>query len=141
MKLCAEEIKKCKGVRQLALITCYDYPTALCLEGLDLDLVLVGDSLGEVVYGMANTTGVTMEMMLRHTEAVRRGLPNTHLVADMPFRTYDTEDLALTNANRFKDAGADSVKLENPPPCSSRIFVCSKFFRNGPCWPHAANHA
>jgi len=110
----ADEIRKMKGVEPIAMLTCYDYPTALALDTCGLDIIFVGDTLGEVVLGFPNTTYVTMEMMLHHLGAVRRGVRQAHLLADMPFRSYDEPAAARRNAERLIDAGADSVKLEGP---------------------------
>ena len=96
-------------------LTAYDYPTAQFEERAGIDMILVGDSLGNCVYGYSGgTVPVTMEQMIVHTEAVRRGAPNTFVVGDMPFLSYQTtpED-AVRNAGRFyKEAGVDAVKLE-----------------------------
>jgi 3-methyl-2-oxobutanoate hydroxymethyltransferase len=96
----------------LAVLTAYDYPTARLLDEAGVDLILVGDSLGMVVLGLADTTGVTMEMMLHHTTAVRRGVKRAPIIADLPFHSYETPEQALENARRLMDAGADAVKLE-----------------------------
>src|SRR5262249_48011723 len=88
--LSAAEVRARKGGERLAVLTAYDYPTALALDGAGLDLVLVGDSLGEVELGHGSTRAVTVEMMVHHVRAVRRGLTRTHLVADLPARSYDT---------------------------------------------------
>ena len=96
----------------LAVLTAYDYPTARLLEEAGVDLLLVGDSLGMVVLGLPDTTGVTMEMMLHHTAAVRRAVTRAPVVADLPSHSYDTPEQALANAQRLVAAGADAVKLE-----------------------------
>lgn len=98
--------------RTIAMLTAYDCPTAQWVEDAGVDMLLVGDTLGVVVLGFDSTRNVTMEIMLTHVAAARRGAPNTHLVADMPYRSYDTPELARTNAARFVEIGADSVKLE-----------------------------
>ena len=99
------------------LITCltaYDYPSARLLDEAGIDMILVGDSLAMVMLGYENTLPVTMQEMLHHTRAVRRGVKRAFLVADMPFASYHvtTRD-ALRNAARFiKEAGAEAVKIE-----------------------------
>lgn len=98
----------------ITMVTAYDYPTARLVDEAEVELVLVGDSLGMVVHGFDSTLPVTMDMMVLHTQAVRRGLKRGLLVADMPFMSYQTnpED-ALRNAARFlQEAGADAVKIE-----------------------------
>jgi len=96
----------------LAVLTAYDYPTARLLDEAGTDLLLVGDSLGMVVLGLPNTTGVTMEMMVHHITAVRRGVTRAPIIGDLPAHSYDTPEQALTNARRLIAAGADAVKLE-----------------------------
>lgn len=100
--------------RKITCLTAYDYPTARLLDDAGVDILLVGDSLGMVVLGYENTLPVTLEEMLHHTRAVRRGTRHALLVADMPFGTYqgDTAE-AVRNAIRFvKEAGAEAVKVE-----------------------------
>ena len=104
-----------KEGEQVTWLTAYDYPTAQFEEQAEIDMILVGDSLGNCVYGYATgTIPVTMDQCIVHTEAVRRGAPNTFIVGDMPFLSYQTtpED-AVRNAGRFyKEAGVDAIKLE-----------------------------
>jgi 3-methyl-2-oxobutanoate hydroxymethyltransferase len=107
-----------KGMKQrgekIAMLTAYDYPTARLLDEAGVPILLVGDSLGMVVLGYSSTLPVTMADMLHHVAAVVRGTQRTHVVADMPFMSYQAsaED-ALRNAGRFlQEAGAQSVKLE-----------------------------
>ncbi len=95
-----------------AALTAYDYPTARLLDEAGVDLILVGDSLGMVVLGYPDTTHVTLEEMLHHTRAVRRGVKRAPLVADLPIGTYRTPEQALENARRLIEAGADAAKLE-----------------------------
>lgn len=100
------------AARRLACLTAYDYPTARLLDDCGLDLLLVGDSLGMVVLGHPDTTKVTMEDMLHHTRAVARGASKTLVAADLPAGSCSTPELALENARRLRDAGADLVKIE-----------------------------
>lgn len=108
----AAAFRTLKGKRPLGALTAYDYPTARLLDEAGLDLLLVGDSLGMVVLGYEDTTSVTMEDMVRHTGAVRRGTSRALVVADLPIASYDTPDMAVENARRLANAGADAVKLE-----------------------------
>jgi 3-methyl-2-oxobutanoate hydroxymethyltransferase len=97
----------------LVMLTAYDAPTARLAAAAGVDMLLVGDSLGMVVLGYESTVPVTMEDMLHHARAARRGAPGSFIVADLPFLSYATADDALRNAGRFmKEAGADAVKLE-----------------------------
>jgi 3-methyl-2-oxobutanoate hydroxymethyltransferase len=106
------ELRAKKGAR-LAMLTAYDYPTAKLVGEAGVDLILVGDSLGMVVLGYDSTVPVTVDEMVHHTKATRRGAPEAFVVADLPFLSYATPEQALTAASRLmKDAGADSVKLE-----------------------------
>lgn len=107
------QAKKQRGER-ITMLTAYDYPTAVLIDQAGIDMALVGDSLGMVVHGLDNTLPVTMDMMILHTRAVRRGLKHALLVGDMPFMSYQTAvDDAKRNAARFlAEGGADAVKLE-----------------------------
>jgi 3-methyl-2-oxobutanoate hydroxymethyltransferase len=94
-------------------LTAYDYPMARILDQAGIPLLLVGDSLGQVVLGYESTVRVSMEEMLHHTRAVVRGTEQALVVADLPFLSYATPEEALRNAGRFmRDAGAGAVKLE-----------------------------
>jgi 3-methyl-2-oxobutanoate hydroxymethyltransferase len=106
------DLRRKKGER-LAMLTAYDFPTArLAAEG-GIDLILVGDSLGMVVLGYESTLPVTVDDMVHHTKAARRGAPEAFLIGDLPFLSYGTPEQALASAARLmKEAGADSVKLE-----------------------------
>ena len=100
--------------RKIVCLTAYDYPTARLVDDAGVDVVLVGDSLGMVVLGYENTLPLTMEEMLHHTRAVRRGVRKALVVADMPYGSYhgDTRE-AVRNAVRFvKEAGGEAVKIE-----------------------------
>jgi 3-methyl-2-oxobutanoate hydroxymethyltransferase len=95
-------------------LTAYDYPTARIVDEAGVDVVLVGDSLGNVVLGYGNTVPVTLEEIVVHTKAVRRAVQRALLVADMPYGSFHTgADDAVRNALRLvKEAGAEAVKLE-----------------------------
>jgi 3-methyl-2-oxobutanoate hydroxymethyltransferase len=100
--------------QKITWITAYDYPTAQFAEAAGMDMILVGDSLGMCVYGYPTTIPVTMDQCLVHCEAVRRGAPQTFVVGDMPFLSYQSSvEKAVENAGRFlKEASVDAVKLE-----------------------------
>ena len=98
---------------RLPMLTAYDFPTAKLLDEAGIPLLLVGDSLGQVVLGYETTVRVTMAEMLHHTKAVVRGSERAMVIADMPFLSYATADEALENAGIFlRDAGAQAVKVE-----------------------------
>lgn len=114
MKLSAPDIIAKKGVEKITMLTAYDAGFARMLESAGVDILLVGDSLGMVVLGYDSTVPVTMDEMIHHAAAVRRGAPATMLVGDMPFLSYQvSKKEAIVNAGRFfKEAGCDAVKLE-----------------------------
>jgi 3-methyl-2-oxobutanoate hydroxymethyltransferase len=103
-----------KRGEKIVMITAYDYPSARLVEQAGVPLILVGDSLGNVVLGYDSTIPVTMEEMLHHVKPVVRATRTTHVVADMPFMSYQTGVAeAMLNAGRLlKEGGAQSVKLE-----------------------------
>lgn len=112
-KMIPDFLKMKQAGEKISMLTAYDYPSAQMVEEAGIDTILVGDSLGMVVLGYDSTVPVTMEEMLHHTKAARRGATKTFVVADMPFMSYATVDLALLNAGRLiKEGGADAVKLE-----------------------------
>ena len=114
-KVSAPSLKasKTRGER-LVCLTAYDYPTARIVDEAGVDVVLVGDSLGNVVLGYGNTVPVTLDEIIMHTKAVRRAVQRALLVADMPYGSFHTgPDDAVRNALRLvKEAGAEAVKLE-----------------------------
>ncbi len=103
---------KKQAQQKITMLTCYDYPTAVLEDEAGIDVVFVGDSVGTNVLGYASETEVTMEDMIHHLKAVRRGVADAYLLVDMPYRSYDTAELALENATRLLSYGADGVKLE-----------------------------
>ena len=109
--------------KKVTWLTSYDFPTAQFAEAAGLDMLLVGDSLGMCVYGYKSTVPVTMDQCIMHCDAVRRGAPNTFVMGDMPFLSYQTTDEeAVRNAGRFlKEADVDAVKLEGGVRVASRI--------------------
>ena len=112
-----------KNGEKVTWVTAYDFPTAMFAEAAGLDMILVGDSLGMVVLGYPGTIPVTMEDCISHCKAVRRGAPNTFVMGDMPFGSYQVSDeQAVENAVRFfKEADVDAVKLEGGVRVESRI--------------------
>lgn len=99
--------------RKIAMLTCYDASFAALLERAGVDVLLVGDSLGNVLQGQKSTLPVTVEHMVYHTECVARGSARAFIIADMPFGSYqESPAVALRNAGRLMAAGAHMVKLE-----------------------------
>ncbi|KAF2960656.1 3-methyl-2-oxobutanoate hydroxymethyltransferase [Thermotoga sp. 38H-to] len=108
-----EKLKKMKGKEKIVMVTAYDAPSARIARDAGIDVILVGDSLGNNVLGYENTIPVTMEEMLIHVAAVKRGAPDAFIVADMPFLSYQTSvEKAVENAGKFLKVGANAVKIE-----------------------------
>ncbi|MBQ1999906.1 MAG: 3-methyl-2-oxobutanoate hydroxymethyltransferase [Spirochaetales bacterium] len=105
--------KKLSG-EKITMFTCYDYSSAKLLSETDLDVILVGDSLGNVIQGLDNTMPVTIEDMIYHTRAVRRALPDIFIVTDLPFLSYHVskEDTVRNAGKIMKESGTNAVKLE-----------------------------
>ncbi len=114
MKKTVDGIKRMKNTEKISMLTCYDYSFARAIDG-KVDILLIGDSLGNVVLGYERTTRVLMEDMLRHVAAVARGTKNSLIIGDLPFGTYETPADAISNARKLRDAGADAVKPEGKP--------------------------
>lgn len=115
--------KKVADREPITWLTCYDYPTAYLQEQAGIEMILVGDSLGMTMLGYESTLPVTMEDMIRHTQAVRRGAPTAFVVGDMPYMTYQPSvETAIRNAGRFMaEAGCDAIKLEGGAAMADRV--------------------
>ena len=115
--------KKVADDKPITWLTGYDYPTAYLQEQAGVDMILVGDSLGMTMLGYDSTLPVTMDDMIRHTQAVRRGAPTAFLVGDMPYMSYQPSvETAIRNAGRFMaEAGCDAIKLEGGVEMADRI--------------------
>jgi 3-methyl-2-oxobutanoate hydroxymethyltransferase len=107
----------------ITMLTCYDYPTAHFQEQAAIDMILVGDSLGMTMLGYESTLPVTMDDMIRHSQAVRRGTPNSWLIGDMPYMSYQPSvETAIRNAGRFMaEAECDAIKLEGGAEMADRM--------------------
>src|SRR5574342_412602 len=114
--------KVAKG-EPITWLTCYDYPTAYLQEQAGIEMILVGDSLGMTMLGYESTLPVTMDDMIRHSQAVRRGAPTAFVIGDMPYMTYKPSvETAIRNAGRFMaEAGCDAIKLEGGAAMADRI--------------------
>jgi len=112
-KVTAPRIRAMKGRERIVSITAYDAPMAKLADEAGVDFILVGDSVGDVVLGYPTTIPVTLEEILHHTRAVRRGVSRALLVADMPFGTYQPSvEVAMESAVALMKAGAEAVKVE-----------------------------
>jgi len=127
-RITAGAIKRRKGTGAFPMITAYDAPFAHFAEEAGIDFILVGDSVGNVVLGYDETTPVTLDQILHHTQAVVRGTSRAHIVADMPFGSYQISDEdALRSAIRLvKEGGACSVKLEGGKHEAERIRAIAR---------------
>jgi 3-methyl-2-oxobutanoate hydroxymethyltransferase len=114
---------KVEAGEPITWLTCYDYPTAYLQEEAGIDMILVGDSLGMTMLGYETTLPVTMDDMIRHTQAVRRGADTAFLVGDMPYMSYQASvETAILNAGRFmSDAACDAVKLEGGAEMADKV--------------------
>ncbi len=114
--------KVAKG-EPITWLTCYDYPTAYLQEQAGIEMILVGDSLGMTMLGYESTLPVTMDDMIRHSQAVRRGAATAFVVGDMPYMSYQPSvETAIRNAGRFMaEAGTDAIKLEGGAAMADRI--------------------
>jgi 3-methyl-2-oxobutanoate hydroxymethyltransferase len=116
-KLTAPKIRAMKGNRRIVCVTAYDAPGASVADAANVDLILVGDSVGNTVLGFETTVPVTLEMMVHHTEAASRGCRSALLVADLPFGSYQSSvQQALDSSCKLLKAGAHGVKLEGDYP-------------------------
>lgn len=115
--------RKVANHEPITMLTCYDYPTAYFQEQAGIDMILVGDSLGMTILGYESTLPVTMDDMIRHAQAVRRGSPNAWLIGDMPYMSYQPSvETAIRNAGRFMaEAGCDAIKLEGGAEMADRL--------------------
>ncbi len=118
------DFKKMKSAgEKISVVTCYDYAFASILSRTEIDVLLVGDSLGNVVAGFQNTLPVTVDQMVYHSTIVQRGAPEKFIVTDMPFMSYQVSvEEALRNAGRImKESGVNAVKLEGGRHFASAI--------------------
>ena len=112
----------------ITMLTCYDYPTAYFMEQAGIDMILVGDSLGMTILGYDSTLPVTMDIMIAHAQAVRRGSSSAWLIGDMPYMTYQPSiEAAIRNAGRFMaEAACDAIKLEGGVEIADRLEAIAK---------------
>ena len=115
--------KKVQDGIPITWLTCYDYPTAYLQEQAGVEMILVGDSLGMTMLGYDSTLPVTMDDMIRHTQAVRRGAPTAFVIGDMPYMSYQPSvETAIHNAGRFMaETGCDAIKLEGGAAMADKV--------------------
>lgn len=121
-----EEIRQKKGKEKIVMLTAYDFQIAKILDSVDIDLILVGDSLGMVVQGYSDTKSVTMDDMIYHVKAVSRAVKRTPIIGDMPINSCNTSEDGFENARRFIEAGAQGVKIEG-----SRLDIVQRLLQAG----------
>jgi len=128
MKQTTDFLKMKQNGEKIAMLTAYDYPSAVQAEKAEVDVILVGDSLGMVVLGYDSTIPVTMDDMVHHGKAVRRGAKNTFIVVDMPFMSYhlSVRDTLLNGTRLMQEAGANAVKLEGADDVIEHIAALTK---------------
>ncbi|WP_042346447.1 3-methyl-2-oxobutanoate hydroxymethyltransferase [Bacillus massiliigorillae] len=128
MKLYSQFLKMKEQKEKIVMLTAYDYPSAKLAEEAEVDMILVGDSLGMVVLGYDSTIPVTVDDMIHHTKAVKRGAKDTFTVTDMPFMSYHLSiDETLKNATRImQEGGADAVKVEGADEVLYKISALTK---------------
>ena len=113
MKVTLPKLKSKKGVEKISMVTCYDATFARLVEKAEIDSILVGDSLGMVIKGEENTLNVSVEEVAHHVKAVKNGIQNPFLIADMPFGSYQISlETGMENAVKLIKAGAEAVKIE-----------------------------
>lgn len=128
-KVTVQSIVRSKGVAKLAALTAYDVVFARLIDASGADIVLVGDSLGMMVQGHPNTLPVTLDDVVYHTRAVARGVSRAHLVADMPFMSYQasTEDGVRAAGRLLQEGGAEAVKIEGGVEVAELVFRLTSF--------------
>ena len=115
--------KKTTANRNLQMLTCYDFQTAQLLNDTNLDLILIGDSLGNVVLGYDYTIEVSTDTMVLFSKAVKKGAPNKFVIADLPFGSYASMELGLANSIKlFQQSGVEALKLEGAYPYELQLI-------------------
>lgn len=129
-RITVQDILSLKARRKITMLTAYDYPLAYLIDKAGIDIILVGDSLANVILGLASTTEVGMQEMLHHAKAVTRAVKKALVIGDMPYESYQIDsEGALNNAARFiNEAKTDAVKLEWFEKC---LPVTEKIIRAG----------
>jgi len=112
-----------KNKKKIQMLTCYDFQTAQLLDELNLDSILVGDSLGNVILGYPNTIQVSLEEMILFSKAVKRGAPRSFVVADLPFGCcYSVDEGVKSSKELFQKSGVEAIKIEGAFPIHLEII-------------------
>ncbi len=114
-----------RRAEKIAMLTAYDYPTAKAEVEAGVDILLVGDSVGTNILGYQSEQEVTLADIAHHVRAVRRGAAHATILTDLPYKTYDTPEMAVANARLLREAGADMVKFEGPHPEIAAALVAA----------------
>lgn len=109
--------------KPIAMLTAYDAPSARAQAAAGVDIILIGDSVGTNMLGYASERDVKLDDICHHVRAVRRGAPETFLIGDLPWATYENEDMAVASARKLVEAGADMVKFEGALPNILKAIV------------------
>jgi 3-methyl-2-oxobutanoate hydroxymethyltransferase len=117
----ADLLEKKKRGEKIVMLTSYDYPTAALEDECGVDIQLIGDSVGTNVLGYDDVSQVTVEDMVHHVRAVARGAKRSFVLGDMPYRSFDTEKVAVENARRLTEAGADGIKMEGEEEAEAQV--------------------
>jgi 3-methyl-2-oxobutanoate hydroxymethyltransferase len=126
MKSTIEKLKQFKHSKKIPMLTAYDFPTALAALECGIDIVLVGDSVGAAVLGYEDVSQVTMPDMIHHVGAVGRAAGDMFVLADLPFRSYETAQQALENARKLIDCKADGVKIEGQAEVAETVALLTR---------------
>jgi len=127
MSITIKDIKQAKNKKKISMLTAYSYPLAKIIDAAGIDIILVGDSLANVVLGMESTKEVTMSDMLRHTQAVTRAVEQALVIGDMPYEAYQEDiKVCVDNAKKFITAGCAAVKVEWFDDCIEVVKLLRK---------------
>ncbi|MBW4617399.1 MAG: 3-methyl-2-oxobutanoate hydroxymethyltransferase [Desmonostoc vinosum HA7617-LM4] len=116
-------LAKKQKYQKIVALTGYDYPTAILEDQAGIDIIFVGDSLGTNILGYESETEVTMNDIIHHLKAVRRGVSQAYILADLPYGSYETPEKALDNAQKLVNNGADIVKLEGVQEATIKYII------------------
>jgi len=136
LKTTTHTLRKLKGERPIVAVTAYDAITARCADAAGVDIILVGDSVGNTMLGLENTVPVTLDMIAHHTAAVARAKPSALIAADVPFGEahYDFQRVLAACQRLMQQAGAEAVKVEGGTPLAP--MIARLVIAGVPVWGH-----